>query len=256
MAMNRQPPPVQKGILEKFRQAKIRNRQEYFVHPSYNTEQRLLASLSRGFVDEAVRALDEINRQPRARLALDPLRSLKNSLIASCTLFTRAVIEGGVHPENAYSLSDVFILQIERTNDMEVLKRLEYDMLHAFADARREARKPAYGAVVNRAIAFIHDEILHDLSLARIAAHVQVHPAYLSNLFKKEVGIPLSEYVVRTRIEDSKYFLAHSSLPIVDIAVLFGFCNQSYYARQFKRYASMTPTAYRNKYRAGAGAGE
>jgi YesN/AraC family two-component response regulator len=248
-----QHPSVQSSVIDKFRKMKVKNRQDFFVHPSYNTERRLLQSLSMGLVDEAERALDEINRQPRARLAPDPIRSLKNSLIASCTLFTRAIIEGGVHPENAYSLSDVFIWQIEETKDAKSLERLEYDMLHAFARALREERQPVSNAIVNRTVAFIHDEILNDLSLERIAAHVSVHPAYLSNLFKKETGMTVTEYITRTRVEDSKYFLTHSDLPILDIAVLLGFCNQSYYARQFKRYVSMTPREYRNKYRGGVG---
>lgn len=243
-------------MIDKFRKAKVQNKQDFFVHPSYNTEQKLLQSLSRGLVDEAVKALDEINRQPRAKLARDPVRSLKNSLIGSCTLFTRAVISGGVHPENAYSLSDVFILQIEETNDLNALRQLEYDMLYTFANALKEEKQPSYSALVNRAIAFIHEEILNDLSLSRIAAHVNVHPVYLSNQFKKEVGMPLSEYITRTRIEDSKYFLTHSDLSILDIAVLLGFCNQSYYSRLFKRYVSMTPMQYRSQYRGSVGVGE
>lgn len=252
--MNRLFSTKHKKWIDEFLEAKVKNKQNFFVHPPFNTEMKMLQSLAMGYVNEAAAALEEINRQPRARLAKDPIRSLKNSLIGSCTLFTRAIIAGGVHPESAYSLSDVFILRIEETNDIRALEQLEYDMLFAFADALREERQPAYGAIVNKAIAFIHDEVLNDLSLGRIARHVNVHPSYLSGLFKKETGMTVREYILRTRIEDSKYFLTHSDLPILDIAVLLGFCSQSYYARQFKRYVSMTPLQYRNKYRGRMGA--
>lgn len=247
--MIQQDSTMQRILIDKFHKAKVKNRQNYFVHPSYNTELRMLESLSKGLIVEAAEALEEINRQPRAKLALDPVRSLKNSLIGSCTLFTRAIISGGANPESAYSLSDVFILQIEETSDIKALEKLEYEMLYAFANALREERKPVYNTIVNRVINFIHEEILGDLSLERIAAHVNVHPVYLSNMFKKETGMTLTDYINRTRIEDSKFFLTHSDLPILDIAVLFGFCNQSYYARLFKRYVSMTPLQYRNGFR-------
>jgi len=254
MSMDRPNPAIRKQWIDKFLEAKVKNKQNFFIHPSYSTELKMLRSLALGHAEEAAAALEDINRHPRARLAKDPIRSLKNSLIGTCTLFTRAIISGGVHPESAYSLSDVFILQIEETTDARALERLEYDMLYAFADALNSERQPVYGAIVNRAIAFIHDEVLNDLPLSRIARHVNVHPSYLSGLFKKETGMTVREYVIRTRIEDSKYFLTHSDLPIVDIAVLFRFCSQSYYARQFKRYVSMTPLQYRNKYRGRVGA--
>jgi YesN/AraC family two-component response regulator len=239
---------IQQKIIKKFFEARVKNKQNYFVHPSYEMEQKLLQSLSRGLFQEAKLALDAINSQKRATLAKDPVRSLKNSLIGSCTLFTRAIINGGVHPETAYNLSDVFILQIEETNDIESLKQLEYEMLHSFIKTLNDEKRPSYNLVVNKTISFIHDEILNDLSLKRIASFVKVHPNYLSKIFKDEVGISITEYINRKRIEESKYFLLHSDLPISDIAILLGFCNQSYYTRLFKKYTSMTPLQFRNKY--------
>lgn len=239
---------IQKKIVKKFIEARVKNNQNFFVHPSYNSEQKMLQALSKGLLDEAVQALDAINRQERATLARDQVRSLKNSLICTCTLFTRAIISGGVHPEHAYSLSDVFIMQIEETNEAASLKELEYEMLYAFVQTVQNEKKPSYNSIVNKTISFIHDEIFGDLSLERLAANVNVHPYYLSTLFKQEVGISITEYISRNRIEDSKYFLIHSDLRILDIAVLLGFCNQSYYTRLFKKYMSMTPQQYRNRY--------
>ena len=48
--------------------------------------------------------LTEINSLKRTRLSKDALRSVKNSLICSVTLFTRAAIDGGVMPEAAFTL--------------------------------------------------------------------------------------------------------------------------------------------------------
>lgn len=239
---------VSKKIIKRFIEERVKNKENFFIHPSYNSEQKMLQALSKGLLEEAAQALDAINRQERATLARDQLRSLKNSLICTCTLFTRAIINGGVHPEPAYNLSDVFIKQIEETNGIDSLKELEYEMLHSFIWTLRQEKKPAYNSIINKTIAFIHNEIFADLPLERLAANVNIHPSYLSSLFKKEVGLSIAEYISRTKIEDSKYFLVHSDLSILDIAVLLGFCNQSYYTRQFKKYVSMTPLQYRNRY--------
>ena len=68
----------------------------------------------------------------RARLADSPVRSVKNSLIASCTLFTRAAIDADVPPEDAFSHSDVHILEIEALNNLYLLKKYEYIMLEDY----------------------------------------------------------------------------------------------------------------------------
>jgi YesN/AraC family two-component response regulator len=239
---------VQKTIIKKFFEARIKNQQNFYLHPSYALEQQLLRAISRGDYEQAKELLDEINGLERAKLSKDPIRSLKNSLICSCTLFTRAIIKGGVQPENAFNLSDVFIQQIEETHDKESLVQLEYEMLYAFINTLKEEQLPSYQWVVQRALSFIHDEILQDLSLERIAEHVKVHPGYLSQVFHREVGITITEFINRKKIEESKYFLLHSNSSISDIAHLFGFCNQSYYSSLFKKYTGITPKRYRSRY--------
>jgi YesN/AraC family two-component response regulator len=211
-------------------------------------EQKLLQSISMGLVQEATAALDTINSNRRATLAKDQIRSLKNSLIGSCTLFTRAIIKGGVHPDHAFSLSDVFIVQIEETNEVSGLVELEYEMLYTLMEALNNEKRPSYNAIVNKTISFIHDEILNHLSLKRIASAMNVHPYYLSKIFKQEVNISIKDYINKKRIEDSKYFLLHSDSSILDIAILLGFCNQSYYTQVFRKYTDMTPLEFRNKY--------
>lgn len=239
---------VQSEMIRKFMKARITNQQNFYAHPSYSLELLLLRAISRGELEQALLVLDEINGLERAKLAANSLRSLKNSLICSCTLFTRAIIKGGVHPEIAYNLSDVYIQQIEEIHDQNTLCKLEYDMLYSFIQALKEEKQESYRFVVNKAISFIYIEILNELSLERIAEEVNVHPGYLSKVFKAEVGIPITEFINRRKIEESKYFLLHGNTSISDIALLFRFCNQSYYTSLFKKYTGLTPKMYRDQY--------
>ena len=83
------------------------------------------------------------------------------------------------------------------------------------------------------------------LTLGDIAENVYVHPNYLSALFKKEVGIPLFQYIIKKRIQESTYFLKYSNESITDIATFYQFCNQSYYIKMFKKHMGISPKAYR-----------
>lgn len=236
---------IHQSVIKKFFQERLANHQNYFVHPSYNLEQQLLSAIHQGNYDEAKGVLEQINELERAKLADHELRSLKNSFICTCTLFTRAIINGGVHPEIAFNLSDVYIREIEKITEIEKLRNLEYDMLYSFVKTLVDERQHSYSSIVSQVTSYIHHHILQELSLEQIAKHAFVSPSYLSTKFKEEVGSSLTEYMNQKKIEESKYFLLHSRMSISEIAHLFRFCNQSYYTALFKKINGITPKKYR-----------
>jgi two-component system response regulator YesN len=233
--------------IRRFFESRAENNLDFYYHPSYALEQQLMGCIIRCDQESSKEVLNQINSLERATLATEPLRSLKNSLICSCTLFTRAIIQGGVLPEDAFNLSDVMIRQIERTDSGHGLKELEYEMVACFIDTLKAAERLEYNPLVNRAVTYIHREILNDeLSLEKIAEFAGIHPAYLSKVFKESVGMIIPEYINRKKIEDSKYFLLHTDSQLSEIAQMLGYCNQSYYTSLFKKYAGMTPGQYKN----------
>ncbi|MGN0403966.1 MAG: hypothetical protein ACI4F1_01970, partial [Bariatricus sp.] len=78
------------------------------IHNSLSQEQLLMDFVRKG--DTA--ALQEwIASAPAVRagtIAGDQLRQMKNTLIVSATLVSRAAIRGGMSPDEALSLSDAF----------------------------------------------------------------------------------------------------------------------------------------------------
>jgi YesN/AraC family two-component response regulator len=234
--------------IKHFFETRAENIQNFYYHPSFALEQQLMDCIIRCNEKEAKDVLDQINILERAKLAGEPIRSLKNSLICSCTLFTRAIIHGGAFPEDAFNLSDVMIRQIEKTDSFEELKTLEYEMVACFIDTLKSADRLEYNQVVNRAITFIYQEILNELPVEKIAEYSGVHPGYLSKIFKLSVGMTIPEYINRKKIEDSKYFLLHSNSQLSEIAHMFGYCNQSYYTALFKKYTGKTPGQFKSSY--------
>ena len=150
-----------------------------------------------------------------------------------------------MHPEIAYNLSDVMIQEIERLNNREDLEKFEINMVYTFVQTLKKEQLPKHSPLVQKTISYVHKHILDDLSLEKIASELFINPSYLSSIFKKETGTTLVEYINRKKIEESKYFLSHSELPISNIASLFHFCNQSYYTSLFKRFTGTTPARFR-----------
>ncbi|WP_053218034.1 helix-turn-helix domain-containing protein [Virgibacillus senegalensis] len=235
-------------VVSSFLTMKLENRNNEYYHPSFLLEGQLLTAVAQGDIEKATSIMQSINKDQRPKLAHTTLRSMKNSLICSCTLLTRAVINGGVDPETAFTLSDVYILEIERLDQLEALDQLEYVMLSHFIQIVNEEKKQPYGKVVNRAITYIQYHILQDLNLDIISKFCFVHPSYLSHLFKKEVGISIVKYINKKRITEAKYYLLHTTNSISEIALLFKFCNQSYFSAQFKLYEGVTPREFRDRH--------
>ena len=87
------------------------------------------------------------------------------------------------------------------------------------------------------------------LRLPDIAEYVGLNPQYLSVLFKRDVGISMSSYIAKIRIEKAKLLLQNTNLPITDIAENVGYEDSKYFSRVFKRHFGIRPTEFRKQCR-------
>jgi AraC family transcriptional regulator len=81
--------------------------------------------------------------------------------------------------------------------------------------------------------------------LAKLAEHAGVHPRFLSRVFRRCVGVTLTDYVRRRRIDWAGERLVTTDLPLSRIAMEAGFTDQAHFARLFKRVTGLTPRAFR-----------
>jgi AraC-like DNA-binding protein len=222
------------------------NRMAQFQHPPFFLEQEEVRLIRHGDRENALTVLSEINRLKRATLARDPLRSLKNSLICSCTLFTRAAIQGGVPADEAFTLSDAFIQTIEETQNLRSLDALEETMVLRFIDQVAGVSSAALSIIIRSAIAYIDRYLSEKLTVPMIARHVYVHPDYLSSRFKQEMNVSITAFIHKRRIEEACQFLHYSQSTVSEIAAFYQFCSQSHFIQVFKKYMGMTPAQYKN----------
>lgn len=216
-----------------------------FLHSPYMTEQEICHYISTGDTEGALRTLAEINRRPRAQLAGTEIRSLKNSIICSCAFMTRAAIAGGVHADDAFTLSDAYIRQIEMLGDIRQILQFEEKMVEGFTSAVTRMKKERYSDSVNRAVEYIEEHLCEKLSLEGIAEAVFLNPNYLSGLFHRETGETIHRFIVRRRVEDSSFFVRSGTEPIADIASFYQFSSQSHYVHSFRCILGVTPGEYR-----------
>lgn len=101
--------------------------------------------------------------------------------------------------------------------------------------------------IIEDAIAFIHENIKEEISLDIVAKKLYINPAYLSRLFKDEVGKTFTHFLMKTRVEKAKELLKESYLKIYEISEQVGYKNEKYFSRIFKDFEGITPNEYRDR---------
>lgn len=79
------------------------------------------------------------------------------------------------------------------------------------------------------------------VSLKELSERYCYNRNYLSNIFKKEVGITFSEVLNRQRITEAHRLLVTTGLPISDIMGEVGITNKSFFYRKYEEMYKITP---------------
>lgn len=105
--------------------------------------------------------------------------------------------------------------------------------------------------VVEIATAHIEQHLHHKLLQSDIASRCGTTSFQLSRAFKRAFGITFQDYIMRRRLEKATELLRNDSASVVDVCWSVGFRDASHFTKMFQRHTGMTPSQYRQKWRAG-----
>ncbi len=176
----------------------------------------------------------------------DPLRQVKSSITVFTSLVCRAAIEGGVSPEEAYSLGDAYIQRAENARSQQELLNLPATMYDDFIHRVHRCRtNPRYSPMVQKCVDYIDLHLEQKIQAADLAAQLGYDDYYITRRFKRETGYSLTNYIKFAKIERAKVLLQSTRLTVQQIADGLGFTTRSYFIQCFKAVTGRTPTAWR-----------
>jgi AraC family transcriptional regulator len=100
-------------------------------------------------------------------------------------------------------------------------------------------------ARLRRVIEYIKSNLEADIALDQIADVANLSAHHFSELFKHSTGQSPHQYVLQCRVDRAKTLLRETELPILEIALLSGFADQSHLTKMFHRTERMTPKEFR-----------
>ncbi len=215
-----------------------------FIEERYGVEAKLLEAVQKGNTEDALKQLNLIANYHLAPRYQDPVRDLRNVLISCNTLCRKAAEAGGVHPVYVDELSRQFAVHAETVSSGREGMRLMTEIVKNYCLLVRNYSLLGHSPVVQRVVSHINRNLSEDLSLKWLASRYTVNASYLSTLFRKEMGMTLTDYVSRQRIRYAILLLDSTDLQVQQIATECGICDVNYFRKLFKKITGKTPAEY------------
>lgn len=227
-------------------------REENIVHAPYEKELRFYEKVKQGQVEEVDQWMKDHPigaGEGFGNLSDNPIRNIRYHVIVSIAMITRFSMEGGMDPETAYGLSDMYIRKADIISDIEQMRLMHRKMCKDFTQRMRRLKKETiYSKHIVQCIDYIHANIHQRITTGQLADHCNLHESYLSRLFKKETGVGISEYIRSRKIEAAQNMLKYSEYSFSEISHFLAFSSQSHFVKVFRESVGITPGEYRNQY--------
>lgn len=178
----------------------------------------------------------------------DALRQGKISVIVFASIVCRAAIEGGLSPEEAYSLGDRYIQTAESAKTMDDLMPLAPMLYDDFIRRVHKCRtNPKLSPQIQRCCDYIEMHLEQKIRASDLAVLVGYTEYYLTHKFKEEVGASVNDYVKFAKVERAKILLKSTDMTVQDISDRLCFGTRNYFSRVFQEVAGCTPIQYREE---------
>ncbi|EOS23419.1 hypothetical protein C806_02924 [Lachnospiraceae bacterium 3-1] len=149
-------------------------------------------------------------------------------------------------PGTVYEKVLILAEALFQENDLKTMLK-EYERIIEFMMDSLENEKVDESRIVQNIKNLVEKEYMKDISLNYVADKVNLAPAYVSYIFKKETNQTLVKFITDVKMQKAKQLLEEGNLKIVQIGRACGYGNQSYFNRLFKNYYGVTPKQYREK---------
>lgn len=199
------------------------------------------------FVRKNLNEGDFMNPEGVGVLSKNPLTNVKYHFVVTTALITRSCVEGGLELEQAYRLSDFYILKMDSCTTIKAVVQLHDDMVLDFTGKMLLMQK---NAIISKPIVlctdYIYSHINERITINDLADFTELSPSYLSRLFKQNLGVSVSDYIREKKIEKATNLLKYSDISVIEIANYLAFSSQSHFIQTFEKYIGLTPKKYRD----------
>ncbi|WP_187274467.1 response regulator [Paenibacillus sp. N3.4] len=101
--------------------------------------------------------------------------------------------------------------------------------------------------VIEKVVLFMHEHYNEPMNLNGVAERFYINASYLSKIFKEEMHISFSKYLMEYRISRAIELMQDPTKKIYEIASIVGYDDVQYFTKIFKTMKGVTPLNYKEK---------
>lgn len=206
---------------------------KYILEQNKDKLESELSQVFAAFENKVVRDYDYVNR-----MSLELLFNLSRRMLAHSVRLETVMKEMGCVYTDIYEQKS---LETKKSFLMGILERLcEAVLLMRGENKKRSSLAKAVRDIVDEEFAS------NNMSLEYVAGKVNKNKAYISKIFKNELGCNFSDYVTQKRLKQSRQLLKNPALKVYEISEQLGWVDVSNFIKVFKKKYGMSPNEYRN----------
>ncbi len=246
MIENRQLLQLQSNLSEQIQKLKKMNLTDKSIYYPIETERQFQHAIQWGDTEGAEKILNEL-------LGLifyssgNSAEFLTFRIMEILSLISRAAVLGGGDEKVVCTKTYSHLKEIRNYCSFEGLSGWLTNILHSYIALVVRSMQQRWDPVIAEALRFIHARYTMPISLQQTAKKVGLSPHYFSTLFNSRMGTSFSSYVNSLRIEYARKLLLETTSPIIEIAGMAGFVEQSYFSTIFKEFTGCSPGQFRKR---------
>ncbi|MEK3686834.1 helix-turn-helix domain-containing protein [Paenibacillus sp. FSL R10-2736] len=233
-----------KGVM-RHQEVQIENTTYYYP---LETEQRLISTIRAGELAEAERIIDATfaqNLGPR-ELSME----MKHQLIGEMKGTFLKLLDQKIFMESP--LGESVKRQIIDIDTSAALERIQTEFLELTGELCgfiTNKKKDAHTQIIKQMYQYTAEMYADtELTLYRVAEHVERPEKYISQLFKEVTGVNYSDHLIKVRMDEAAVLLRESRYTVDEIAARVGYNSSHSFRRAFKRLTGISPSTYRQSH--------
>lgn len=235
--------------IEELLEKKLYQQREYSVyHLEYEKEMNFYKAVQKGDIELVKKLLLPLKNEKFGRLSKNMVQNLKYHVVILIAMLTRFCIEAGMNPESAYTLSDIYICQMDDFSTEDEIIDFHRKIIFDYTNRMAKMDKTfGLSKKVIKTMDYIYDNIQSKIRISDIAKKIDINPTYLCEIFKKETGFSINQFIKKKKIETAEKLLVYENFSVAELADILGFASSSHFIEVFKSETGFTPCSYKEK---------
>ncbi|WP_430403041.1 helix-turn-helix domain-containing protein [Fluviicola sp.] len=169
---------------------------------------------------------------------------VKHMVSLRCKMVVKEVVAGlGLRPTKI----ELGMVEIRENISEDVREKLKSDLSSCGLELLEDRTSILIEQIIGAVIEMVHysDEAPKMNYSDYISEKLNYDYTYLSNVFSKEKGMTIQQFIIMNRVERVKEFLLYDELNLTEISYKMNYSSVAHLSNQFKKITGFSPSFYK-----------